>query len=365
MIKIVGKKNIMTNKFTKLTVCLDMAGGPNHCRHCWLGHHKNMRLTADELRFVAEAFRPFSESLEVASWFREPDYLDNYKELWRLENELSNIRTVAHWDLCSFWRAVRDPDYVPWLASLGVKACQLTLFGGREMTDYYTGRRGAYDEIVRTIDFLIGNGIAPRIQAFLFRDNADDLQSVVDLIADMELEERCAAIGRPFAAFVHQGSCDGTNAERNRLYKLRATPEDVAKIPPLLVQHSLRHWNVETLQEIFGQSEQELFAKLKDDRSTKSLVSDSPVFYVNNRFNVYPNHSEPSPHWCLGNLKTDGAEAVVTNYKASKSAAQSERLTVPISEMVRKCGDSNGKGLFGVSDYEMYILSRYLEMECL
>jgi hypothetical protein len=45
----------------------------------------------------------------------------------------------------------------------------------------------------------------------------------------MHLAERCAEIGAPFSAFTYQGSCDGTNAERNRLYDLRATPEEVEK----------------------------------------------------------------------------------------------------------------------------------------
>ena len=43
----------MIEPFTHLTVCLDMAGCPNRCRHCWLGHAPNGHLTDDDLRFVA------------------------------------------------------------------------------------------------------------------------------------------------------------------------------------------------------------------------------------------------------------------------------------------------------------------------
>lgn len=64
----------MTAKpFDRITACLDMAGCPNRCKHCWLGHTANGSLGKDDLRFVAREFRPFTEKLEVASWYREPD----------------------------------------------------------------------------------------------------------------------------------------------------------------------------------------------------------------------------------------------------------------------------------------------------
>jgi hypothetical protein len=163
----VGKEAILM-EFDQITACLDMAGCPNRCLHCWIGHGANGRLGAGELRFVAEAFRPFAGSIRVESWYREPDFLPEYRALWALENELSSAkREMPHWELMSVWRAVRDEGYIPWLQSLGLKEAQLTLFGGREMTDRYTGRRGAFDEILRTIKLLLAAKIAPRIQVFV------------------------------------------------------------------------------------------------------------------------------------------------------------------------------------------------------
>ena len=345
-------------KFTKITACLDMAGCPNRCRHCWLGCTQNGRLAADDLRFVAAAFRPFTDCLEVASWYREPDYLPEYKELWNLENELSDKRETSHWELMSFWRAVRDAEYIPWLKSLGLKKCQLTLFGGREKTDYYTGRTGAYDEILRSIKLLIAAEITPRIQVFVNKDNIDDLQSVVDLIHELRFEERCAALGEPFTAFIHQGSCDGEN---EKLYDLWITPEDLPKIPKELADYSLRHWNKTDLREIFGQPEKELVAELSASDETHSYVSDTPVFFVDKDFNVYPNITTPAPHWLLGNLKTDGAEKVMNCYISSESLAQKARLTVPISEMVKRYGNPDSTRLFCKDDYIDPIVRKYCE----
>ena len=345
-------------KFKKITACLDMAGCPNRCRHCWLGCTPNGRLTADDLRFVAAAFRPFTDCLEIASWYREPDYLPEYKELWELENELSDKCETPHWELMSVWRAARDETYVPWLKSLGVQKCQLTLFGGREKTDFYSGRRGVYDEILQVIDMLLAVQIAPHIQVFVNKDNIDDLQAVVDLIRAMKLEERCAAFGVPFTAFVHQGSCDGEN---EKLYDIRVTPEDLPKIPKELVEYSLQHWNQNSLEEIFGQTERELVALLSASDETHSYVSDTPVFYVDKDFDVYPNITAPAPHWLLGNLKTDGAEAVLNRYRNSESPAQRARLTVPLGEMVKRCGDPDSRRLFDKSDYIDPIVKRWCE----
>jgi hypothetical protein len=204
-----------------------MAGCPNRCKHCWLGVTPNGRLNEYDLRFVAEAFRPFTDNLTIDSWYREPDYLPEYNRLWELEHELSDSKRVPHWELMSVWRAAREPEYVLWLKSLGLKTCQVTLFGGREKTDYYTGRHGSYDEIVDTIEQLLNVEIAPRIQVFVNQDNIGDLGTVVDLIHEMRLEERCANFEIPFSVFVHQGSPDGENA---KLYDIRVTPKDLEQV---------------------------------------------------------------------------------------------------------------------------------------
>ena len=126
-----------------------MYGCPNRCKHCWLGVTPNGNLSIDDLKFVAEQFRPFTDNLEVSDRYREEDYSDNYKELWRITSELSDTKT-PHFELISYWRAVRDKEYVPWLASLGVKAAQLTIFGDEKTTDYFVGRKGTFQEILQT-----------------------------------------------------------------------------------------------------------------------------------------------------------------------------------------------------------------------
>ena len=341
--------------FEKITVCLDMAGCPNRCRHCWLGATPNGRLTEDDLQYCAEAFRPFAKDLSVCSWYREPDYLNHYQELHELENHLSTTKT-PHFELMSFWRAVRDPTYVPWLRSLNVSACQLTLFGSEETTDYYCGRKGAYQEILKAADLLLENGIAPRFQIFIHQGNVDELPLLEELLLKKEYARRVKNIGQELTVFVHQGSCDG---ESEKQYDIWLTPESVKKIPDSFIVSTLKHFQRQNLSDVFGQTEEVLYGELAADASTQDFVSNSPVFFVDKDFYVYPNISAPSPWWQLGHLKTDGCESILKEYAANESPAQRIAKTVSIGDMVKACSSENSQRLFLKGDYLSYLLNQY------
>jgi hypothetical protein len=167
----------------KAAVEMDMFGCPNRCKHCWIGHSKNAQVPTEDFIWVAEQFRnyqqdgqQFFDSLEFSSWYREPEYSDNYKELWDICKQLSTIplQRGGH-ELANIWRLVRDSGYAPWLKSIGVNCVQISLFGMEKNTDYYTGRRGAFKDILKAIDVLCDAGIAPRIQMFPFKTNLGDL----------------------------------------------------------------------------------------------------------------------------------------------------------------------------------------------
>lgn len=342
-------------KFKEITVCLDMYGCPNRCRHCWLGTTPNGNMSISEIEFAAEQFRPFTECFQIYDWYREPDYRDNYQELYNLCNQLSD-KPVKHFELISFWRIVRDEEYVKWLSSLGLQKVQLTIWGSKETTDFYIGRKGAYTEILEAIEILIKNKISPRIQTFINKSNIDELSYVENLIKRLDLEKRCRTFGGGFSFFLHQGSCDGEN---EKMYDVRVTPYDLEHIPELLEKYTLSHFNSNKIMDVFGKTEQLLYEELVQDYSTASYVSDSPVFFIDKDFNVYPNITAPAPHWCLGNLKKHGARTVLENYVESNSAAQQTRLTVPICDIVKAQGDRRSQRLFSKDDYISFLLNKY------
>ncbi|MBQ3864641.1 MAG: hypothetical protein II781_02255, partial [Clostridia bacterium] len=336
-----------------LIAALDMYGCPNRCRHCWLGHSANPRLTTDDLVFVRDSFRPFTDHLEVDTWMREPDYASTYRELWDLREQLSDS-VQPHFELMSVWRAVRDPAYIPWLYGMGVRRMQLTFFGGETLTDYYTGRRGAWQDLLRSLDLLLDNGIVPRIQIFLNQQTVQDLQPVIEMIRNCRLEERCASLGESLEVFVHTGGCDGEN--RNQ-YPIWLRKEDLDLIPEYLVQKTLAYTGAASFSDLFGKSEREWVKELSSSKDTENLAlrhSDPAVFYVTSDFSVYPNFSAPAPYWKLGNLKTDPAGQVLERYLSNDSPAQNARLTVPLGKMISSFGNPRGEGLFQKDDYITY-----------
>ena len=343
--------------FQHITIAADLYGCPNRCRHCWLGHTPNAHLPKTVLSDIRAAFRPFADSLEIDWWYREPDYPDDYRELWDLSASLSDRKT-PHFELASVWRLVRDPSYADWLAEKGVQAVQLTLFGGEAMTDRYTGRRGAYLEILQSIEILLSHRIVPRIQTFVNKETLPELPHLETLIRELRLEERCASFGGQFAYFLHAGSCDGENA---KLYDIRITPDDLTRIPETLAQYTCRHFGTERLEEVFGLPEGEWYAALADDPSNADLTDSTPVFFIDHQLDVYPNITAPAPWWKLGNLQADGAQSILQRYADHESTAQHIRKTVPLGEIVRKCGDPASRRLFGRGDFTDLMLNRYCE----
>lgn len=140
------------------------------------------------------------------------------------------------------------------------------------------------------MEVLLQNRIAPRIQVFVNKENLGELAQVEALVRDLDLEARCRAFGEDFDLFLHPGSCDGEN---EKLYDIRVTPEDLEKIPPALAARTLRYLQRESLQQVFGRTEQALCAELRADASTASLAEPNPVFYVDAAFDVYPNFTAP------------------------------------------------------------------------
>lgn len=234
---------------------------------------------------------------------------------------------------------------------------QLTFFGGEETTDFYTGRKGAYRDLLTAVDRLLDAGIAPRIQVFVNRETVGELPMVEELICRLDLERRCEAAGIPFACFVHQGSCDG---EAEKLYPIWITTEDLEKIPEYFREHTLRHFGKPDLQAVFGREEGEICRELLGDRSTEDLgKTDSPVLYIDGDFNVFPNTGVPAPQWKLGNLRTDGAGRILEALRNNESPAQRVRAEVPVSELASAFGDPESRRLFGRGDYIEYLLNRY------
>lgn len=336
-------------------VVMDMHGCPNRCRHCWLGHHPNRKAPIEDLKWVVDQFRewsrpgeskPFFEKLGVMTWFREPDYAHNHRELWQLEKDLSDEGAAKRFQLLSIWRLARDESYAAWAKAQGTNVCQITLFGMEQKTDWFVGRRGAFNDCLIATERLLNVGIAPRWQLILYKPVIEDLTELVALMKKLELENRSEAIGSAFSCFLNTSSPDGAAFD---LEHMRPDTDDLWRIPDYLAEKTLAHFQKSTLEDCLGQSESEQVERLIEKNEPLNDMPDL-AFMVTPNFDVYPNSGEMTEWWKLGNLKTDGIDRVMANYLNDKTVGLRLNHNVPISDLAREFGRPANKQIYGEAD---------------
>ena len=332
----------------KTVVIMDMYGCHNRCKHCWLSHAHNAKTMVNDFIWVCEQFKdyringksPFND-LEFMSWFREPDFADNYKELWKLEKQLSTTKT-PHFELASIWRLVRDKSYTLWLKGLGVDCVQVTLFGTEKNTDHFSGRKGAFIELMSAIEVMLSNGIVPRIQIFPFTTTIGDFKDIQDILVDIHLEERINKLGKESAFYFHLPAPDG---EAFNLENIRIRRRDAQRLPDYLMQKTLKHFKADSMEKLW-KTEAELMPTLLKQEKPLNENPPVPALMVASDFNVYPNSGEIASWCCLGNLKTDGVDAVMDNYLNRHTLGLKMNHEMPVSYFARKYGNSQGDRLY-------------------
>ncbi len=330
-------------KDKRLDLVVDMYGCPNRCLHCWLGHSPNIRMDTGADEFIVGCFEPYFDKIAFYSWAREPDYCDGYKHRWEKDIALSKNARPQRFELASFYRIVRDKEYIPFLLDNGVKKVQLSFFGLKDTQDRYVGRRGAYEEVMKATELLTDGGIIPRWQCFINEENKDEIVEIYK-IAQSIRQNRCPEL----EFFVHEGSCDGEN---RKLYNIRINKKD---IPAELILVFLGHDKLLT--------ERECCALLENDFSSPSYHNeDEIVLYVSNKYDVYFNFTNMSEPWVIGNLKTTPMDELVSMIVNENTPAMIKGRQTSWAELVRLYGDKNSEKAFDLEDYKMYLFNNYLE----
>ncbi|MCL2361830.1 MAG: radical SAM protein [Defluviitaleaceae bacterium] len=323
-----------------LSVAVDMAGCPNRCRHCWLGNHRNGKMTTQELCDIARQFSAYVQELTVHSWWREPDYRDDYRELWALEQELSSPGMAKRFELLSIWRLARDESYASWAANLEPKVCQISFFGMEESTDWGIRRKGAFQDNMLATQRLLEVGIAPRWQLFLTKRNLDDLDEFLRLVYKLDLHKH----GEVFIGGI---SPEGAGYE---IEGLRIEENDLALIPKELIDICREG------TDLLGQPEYVLLEELMQDNSPPNLTANVHCISINADYDAYPNIAEPTSWWRLGNLKSNGVDAIIKTYLDETTPGMKANREIPISMLARKYGNPNSKKLYHKDD----LISRWM-----
>ena len=343
----------------KTAILMDMAGCPNRCKHCWLGHEPNGHVSIDDYAWVVQQFRDYQQNgihyfddYQCYSWYREPDYAENYKALWTMDKQLSTT-TPIRWELASIWRLTRDSTYAPWLASLGVNAVQVTLFGGEANTDYFTGRKGAFHDTVKALDIMIAHGIRPMIQIFLYQRNVADLNSIIPLLT--RLESRLEHLHMPLVVYIRTADPMGAGYD---LEGMRITQNDLRKVPQYFIEKTITHENDPGFFDKWT-TEKELLPMLCKDERPPGDTPNVLALMVSSTFNVYPNSGEIADYANLGNLRTDGIDFVMDRLIRKKTLSLHLNHETPVSYLAQKYGNPASEVL--IDRYEL--CKKWLRME--
>lgn len=281
---------------------------------------------------------------------REPDFCDNYVERWQRDIQISVNAKPQRFELASFWRLVRDHNYVRFLKSIGVNKAQLTFFGTEETTDWYVGRKGAYRELLQATEILIEHQIAPRWQAFISTKNATDIIKLLAKSKELILSERCKNFGEKFSFFIHSGSCDGEN---RKLYLLRINKED---IPAELIPYYNNFSEAKT--------EAELCELLANNNTCFVYHNENEItLNIASNFDVYFNFTHMRPEWKIGNILTDDSTELARRVIDEDVPALRLARKPPVSDLVRRFGNPLSHKIFDcIDDYKAYLLNKMVKL---
>jgi hypothetical protein len=341
-------------------VAVDLWGCPNRCRHCYLGNAPNGRLPKGILRQVAEAFRtwrrpgesiPWFDQVDVSSAYREPDYCDDYRALYELERSLSR-RAPRRWELLSTWRLARDPDYAHWAARLGPRSCQITFFGGREKTDWFAGRPGAFNDNVKATDVLLDVGLIPRWQIILTKPGMADLPLLMSLVNTLKLRERTAEIGGRFDVFANLPSPDG---EAFKIEHLRIESSDFASMPEALLESTRAHFGG-----IGWETEAAIVEGVLGGETIPAYSPESLWFFINSNLDVFANFGDLTPGWRLGSFAANTPDEIIAAFESDAPPAYQAAFHTPDMTLAERFGRTDGLALYTPGDLK----SRWIRLSC-
>lgn len=331
-------------------VAADMFGCPNRCRHCYIGNLPNGQMTEDDLRWALEEFRgfvrpgetePFFESIDVLTWNREPDFSDDYRRLYELEVDLSDVKTYrAEWELMSVWRVVRDVSYAPWAHSIGIRTCQITFFGVGDTQDWFYRRRGAFDDCILATECLLDAGIKPRWQVFFTTKIISELGEIMRLVDKLKLRERCAGLGGEFVMFIHTPSPEG---EAEFIEHLRPTIDQASAVPEELIESTRRHDPALCDWKTVGERVREILESEEDHHPYAWSFEGMLWFIVHPDWSVYTNFGTSDPWWKLGNLQKDSVQAIVDRYENNRTLALHTVFNLRLRELAERYGDPTSR----------------------
>ncbi len=342
----------------------DMHGCPNRCRHCW--YPNNQGVNEGTVRHVTRLFReyvppgetePMFSKVWVSTAIREPDFSDDYRQLYDLECELSDGKPWRY-ELLSIWRLARDPNYVAWAKAIGPDTCQITFFGEKETTDWFCRRNGAFADAIVATERLLDAGVKPRWQIFANTRGLGEFESLLRRIDAMRIRQRVEQLGGRFDVFVHPWGANGRNLA---IAHLRPTEQEMQALPYDLIESSRRHFG----RDVLWRTEANLYKEIMERPAWHPYALEPghmPWFLILGSLDVYFNACGLDPWWRLGNIDCDDVGTIISRLLNHDTPGLQLVYSMSPQELARVYGNKDGHGVFSDTDSLLALyLARHFE----
>jgi len=338
-------------------------------------------VSEETFRWVVQQFKEwvypgaqelFANPLNVMTWYREPDFAPNYRELYEIEKELNGGKSVR-FELLSIWRLARDESYAKWARDVGVsdkclgtnadegtRSCQISFFGMEKTTDYFTRRHGSFRDNLVATERLLEVGIKPRWQLFLTKPIIPELDDLLHLAESMNLEKRVRDIGGEFEIFIHTPGPDG---EAWNIEHLRPDVDVISQIPTYLVNKTKAHFGTSSVEEAFGYAENDLIEQLLNDSQPYAWQPEHLAFMVTSDLDIFSNIAELTPWWRLGNLKTDGIGEIMRCFENDDTPGMYAHFHISISTLADAYGQIGSRKIYKIADLKSRLLRQWVQSQ--
>ena len=326
------------------TVCVDICGCPNACRHCFtLGTPRHER----DAEFVSQVYRRFSDHAqrsglpapELGLYMQEPFFHTKWREMLALEDELNGFsrRERLRQERCRGlatvgWRIAREQGFAEWLKDYGYEVLQLTFFGLRDTHDWFARREGAFNDLLTTIQRAEESGLVVQPSIMLHKRMIARLPDLLTLLADC---------GLPHVVNGLRWESLQTIDPTGRGYALEDLRPELADIKSLG-------------PEVIKRIEMPLCPESSYVREALNAPESRPPglgrevgLTVSINGNVYPDSCWTLDEChCLGNALREDLEAILERFAEAAPPGLHVRAHVGQRELAEQFGDPNGQRVY-------------------
>jgi len=318
----------------------------NRCLHCWTngsGDHKTMNI--QDVEYVLGQMKKMKSKdpsiFIMPLFFDEPSSHPEFPEIVRLVKEMGFINMSTFWPTnCSGLSALSDRQWKT-LKDNGLNGLQLTFFGMEKTHDAFAGRKGAFADLVKTIEKAEEFGIEWYAGLTMHKKNVGQIKALMEYVRSLSPSGK-AQVG--WFIFSHQGRATSLK---------RPVTEDLKN-------------NLIEYREDFWQEEKSIAREILDTPELRNRKYSNQMCYQS-IFDIYPDFSVTGGGACdsggiigvapwigaelvAGNLKETDLACIIENYSSNQPAILRSIENVTWGELAEKYGDLNNDELFHKDD---------------